>query len=158
MSSKIRQKLPVVPPQQAPCEECDAMCCRYFALEIDAPEDADDFEDLRWYLLHENSWIWVENDEWFLQIDQQCRYLGKDNRCQIYETRPKICREYGVPEFLDNPKDPLCDYFVQGVEHDLEFRDAEALGRWGEKFLVEKAAQRARRSRAAKKGWARRRS
>jgi len=30
------------------------LCCRYFALQIDNPKTADDYDNIRWYLVHEN--------------------------------------------------------------------------------------------------------
>ena len=35
------------------CTECEGLCCRYFALPIETPEDWDDYDDIRWYLAHE---------------------------------------------------------------------------------------------------------
>jgi Fe-S-cluster containining protein len=133
------------------------MCCRYYALEIDAPEDAEDFDSIKWYLLHEKSWVWVDDGEWYLQVDEKCRFLGDDHRCTIYERRPQICRDYGLPENLDHPDDPLCDYFAQGEPHDLEFREPEEIDAYAAKVLAEKASARARRSEAAKKAWEARR-
>ena len=37
-----------------PCHDCTAKCCKYFALEIDAPTKAKDHDNIRWYLLHEH--------------------------------------------------------------------------------------------------------
>ncbi len=154
------QALPVVPELLGgpPCHDCDALCCQYFALEIDAPKDAEDFEDLRWYLLHGKTWIWVEDDDWFLQVDHPCRYLGPNNVCQIYDERPTICREYGLRENLEHAEDPLCDYFARDGNHDLEFRTPEQIAAYAETFLVEKEREHRRRSAAAKRGWKRRRS
>jgi Fe-S-cluster containining protein len=140
-----------------PCHECTALCCRYFALEIDAPEDRDDFEILKWYLIHGNAWIWVEDGDWHLQVDAQCRYLGPGNACTIYEKRPQICRDYGLPEKREHPDDPLCDYFSQGISHDHEFRTMDEIDAFAATFLAKKAEERARRSAAAKRAWNERR-
>ena len=35
------------------CTKCTGLCCRYFALPIDTPEEWDDYDDIRWYLCHE---------------------------------------------------------------------------------------------------------
>jgi len=134
------------------------MCCRYFALELDEPEDEEDFDALKWYLIHDKSWIWVDDGEWYLQVDAVCRYLGPDNRCQIYERRPQICRDYGMPEKLEDPDEPLCDYFAVDESHDLEFRTIDELERYQKKFLAMKEAERRRRAEAAKRGWQRRRA
>lgn len=83
------------------CEHCTAVCCRYIALPIDKPETAKDFDDIRWYLLHEGVMVFVENGDWYISVATTCRHLRTDHMCGIYETRPKICRAYTT----DN-----CDY------------------------------------------------
>ncbi len=151
--------LPAVVPPQAegpPCHRCVALCCRYYALEIDAPEDEEDFEQLKWYLIHGKSWVWADDGEWFLQVDEDCRFLGPQNECRIYDKRPKICREYGMPEHLEDPSDPLCDFFSGDDRHELEFRTMEEIDAYAKRFLAKRARERARRAEAARRGWARR--
>lgn len=144
-------------PGGPPCHLCDALCCRYYALELDPPEDEEDFDDLRWYLLHEKTWIWVDDGEWFLQVDEPCRFLDEHGRCTIYERRPRICREYGDPEYLEDPDEPLCDWYARDEHHEHEFREPEELEAYARRFLRKKAAERRRRSEAAKKAWRTRR-
>ena len=81
-------------PGETLCDYCSAKCCRYFSLSIDRPNTAADFDYLRWYLLHEHATIFVEDDAWYLLVHTKCKQLQSDNRCGIYETRPKICRNY----------------------------------------------------------------
>ena len=145
-------------PNSPPCHECAALCCQHYALEIDAPEDAEDFETLTWYLIHGNSWLWVDDGEWFLQVDQPCRFLDAINACTIYSERPSICREYGLPDDEAHPDDPLCDYFAQDVEHDLEFREPGEIRAYRDDFLRKRAKEKKRRSEAAKRGWRKRRA
>jgi len=76
------------------CEHCTAKCCRYFALPIDTPQSFEDFEYIRWYLLHEAATVFVEEENWYLLVHTICKHLQEDNRCGAYETRPHICREY----------------------------------------------------------------
>jgi UDP-3-O-[3-hydroxymyristoyl] glucosamine N-acyltransferase LpxD len=76
------------------CEYCTAKCCRYFALPIDTPADRDDFNHIRWYMMHGNVSIFVEDDTWFLMVLADCKHLLPDNRCGTYDTRPGICRKY----------------------------------------------------------------
>ena len=90
-----RPKKSEVPPERL-CEFCDAKCCRYFALPIDKPSTFEEFDYVRWYLLHEGASVFVEDGDWFLLVHSPCKELGPDNRCQIYETRPQICREYST--------------------------------------------------------------
>jgi Fe-S-cluster containining protein len=90
-----RPKKSEVPPERL-CEFCDAKCCRYFALPIDKPSTFEEFDYVRWYLLHERASVFVEDGDWFLLVHSPCKELGPDNRCRIYETRPQICREYST--------------------------------------------------------------
>lgn len=77
------------------CDKCNGQCCRYFALPIETPEDKEDFDDIRWYLCHENMTVFVEDDDWYVNIKNKCRHLSqKNHKCMIYDTRPKICRGY----------------------------------------------------------------
>ncbi len=78
------------------CEFCSAKCCKYIALPIDTPETREDFDNLRWYIMHGSGTInvFVEEDQWYLMIHQACQHLLPDNRCGVYHTRPQICRDY----------------------------------------------------------------
>lgn len=89
------------------CSKCDAACCKYVAMEIDCPEDLDDFENIKWYVAHENIRVFVEEDDsWNIEFITKCKYLRDDNLCSIHEefvkdpsvSRPKICKEFGVDE------------------------------------------------------------
>jgi uncharacterized protein len=55
-----------------PCRECEAKCCKYFALQIDTPKRKSDFENIRWYLAHENVSVFVDKRKWFLNVDNKC--------------------------------------------------------------------------------------
>ncbi len=81
-------------PGEVLCSHCAAKCCRYIALAIDTPETWKDFDYVRWYVLHERAAVFVEEDSWYLLVHNPCKYLGEDNLCKIYETRPQICRDY----------------------------------------------------------------
>ena len=103
------------------CEHCTGACCRYLALPIDPPRTARDYDDLRWYLLHEGIGVFVEEGEWYIQIQTTCRHLGPDSRCQIYETRPAICEDY---------KAVNCDYGVGPYNYEHHFVHASQLERY----------------------------
>ena len=45
------------------CNKCSGLCCRYFALPIDNPTTAKDYDDIRWYLCHENVVIFIEKKQ-----------------------------------------------------------------------------------------------
>ena len=92
------------------CEQCTGTCCRYVALAVETPETPADFDDVRWYLIHEGVSVFVEDGDWYVCFQTPCRHLLPDNRCGIYAIRPRICRKYGA----DN-----CDYHSgdYGWEH-----------------------------------------
>lgn len=106
MARKVKKK-----PEQyseLPCQECRAQCCRYIAVEIDTPRTKKAYDDIRWYLLHENVHVFLDHDDaWHIEFRSKCRALGKDQRCHEYETRPQVCRDHGWPigscEFFDSP-------------------------------------------------------
>jgi len=75
--------------------ECGAECCTYFALEIDEPEDEEDFDNIRWYLLHEKVAVYLAEGCWHLLILNPCTALDALGRCARYQDRPKLCRAYG---------------------------------------------------------------
>lgn len=76
------------------CEHCTAACCRYIALPIETPTERSDFDDIRWYLLHENISVFVEDGAWYISMLTSCRHAQADGRCTIYARRPRICRKY----------------------------------------------------------------
>jgi len=85
--------------EEKSCENCPAMCCKYVALEIDVPEDLEDFENIRWYVSHKNINVFVEDGEWFIEFLTPCEHLD-GNKCLIYNKRPKICRKHNHDECL----------------------------------------------------------
>lgn len=96
--------------KKSQCDKCTGLCCRYFALPIDTPESKGDYDDIRWFLCHEGISVFVEDGDWYININNKCRHFSeKDNRCNIYNNRPRICRGYRHSE---------CD-FVEG-EYDYE--------------------------------------
>ncbi len=94
------------------CEHCAAACCRYLAFPIDKPGSKRDYDDIRWYLMHEAVTVFVEDGDWYVQFQTRCKNLGADNRCAIYLTRPEICGEY-------EPGD--CDYSGSSYGYDHLF-------------------------------------
>jgi Fe-S-cluster containining protein len=118
------------------CDQCSALCCRYFVLEIDAPETRRAYDDIRWYLVHENVFVFIEKRKWYLGIYSRCKHLQPDNRCGIYETRPTICRSYST----DN-----CDYHGGDYDWDVLFSSAEQLEQYGKEKLAEAREKEQRR-------------
>lgn len=107
------------------CDYCSGKCCRYFAMEIDEPVDWEDFDRLRWFVLHEYSTLFTEDDHWFLLIQTRCRKLDENNRCTDYENRPNVCREYTTAH---------CEYEDHWV-YDRYFETPEQVAEYAEALL-----------------------
>jgi uncharacterized protein len=123
-----------MPKKDVLCSACSGLCCRYFAFEIAKPRTRRDFEDIRWYLLHEDSAVFVEDGEWYLQINRKCRALLPDNRCAIYETRPPICRAYKAKD---------CDWHAAEYDYDHLFCEPEQIMAYGREYLAKQKKRQA---------------
>ncbi len=101
------------------CDKCTGLCCRYFALPIETPEDKGDYDDIKWFLSHKDITVFVEDGDWYININNKCKYLSvKDNRCRIYGKRPKICRGYRHSD---------CDYVEGEYDYELHFTSARQM-------------------------------
>ncbi|MBD3361790.1 YkgJ family cysteine cluster protein [Candidatus Woesearchaeota archaeon] len=85
------------------CEDCNAKCCRYVAVDMDEPDCLDDWDQIKWLLMHENVRVYLDNDgDWIVEFITKCKNLGKDNRCKIYDRRPDLCRDHNMSECVMN--------------------------------------------------------
>lgn len=137
-------KLEVLSKEGSLCDQCVALCCRYFAFSIDKPEKKRDFEDLRWYILHEDTIVFVEDGQWYVQVNRKCKALLPDNRCGIYHNRPAICRGY---------KTDACDWHADAYDYDHVFSEPEQIERYAKEYLAarrRKARQSSSRRKASK--------
>lgn len=110
------------------CDQCSGLCCRYFVLEIDTPTTRAEFDNIRWYLVHENVFVFIEKKKWYLGIYARCKHLQGDNRCGIYATRPQICRKYSTEN---------CDYHGGDYNWSVLFSSAEQLEAYAKERLAE---------------------
>jgi len=94
----------VAPGSPVPCTAC-GLCCTYVVLDIDAPTTLDAASTVLWYLYHPGLSIYTADGEWMVQFDTRCKFLQPDNRCGIYETRPRICREFDERECEVNSRE-----------------------------------------------------
>jgi Fe-S-cluster containining protein len=77
------------------CEKCGAICCKHVALEIDKPTTKAEFDNIRWYLLHKEIEVFIDNDGcWNIKFETPCTQLDGKGRCLIYEDRPHLCMGY----------------------------------------------------------------
>jgi Fe-S-cluster containining protein len=110
-------------PGESLCDHCVAKCCRYFALPIDTPDTRQDFDFIRWYLLHEGATVFTEEGNWYLLVHAKCQHLQDDNRCGIYHTRPQICRDYST-ENCEYEDDWVYDRYFEAPEQVEEYAEA----------------------------------
>lgn len=94
------------------CNKCTGLCCRYFALPIETPEDKGDYDDIRWFLSHKDITVFIEDDDWYINIKNKCKHLAPGNGCRIYNKRPRICRGYTVRD---------CDLTEGEYDYELHF-------------------------------------
>lgn len=95
-------ELPVIPPEKKkldpfdaePCAGC-GHCCRYVTIAMRAPRNRNDYDEIRWYLLHENMRVFIDSDGWYVEVLTRCRHL-EGHRCGIYQTRPIVCEDYEI--------------------------------------------------------------
>ena len=128
------------------CEHCVAACCRYLAIPIDTPSSARDYDDMRWYLMHEGVSIFVEEGDWFFQVQTVCKNLGEDNLCGVYETRPEICSEY---------KAEGCDYASGEYGYDQLYTHPKQIEAYYEKKTGKKLKSMDRHKATKRNGQAR---
>lgn len=116
------------------CSQCQSRCCRYFCFEIDKPDSFEEFENLRWFILHEGISIHVDEGDWFISIDNKCKWLAENGRCNNYENRPSICRKYTTEN---------CDATGGDYEYDELFETAEQIAEYARKKLGHKKYEKA---------------
>jgi Fe-S-cluster containining protein len=90
-----RELLPILEKaSDHPCFEC-ALCCKYIAIEIDAPTTNREYDYLVWYLYHPGVSVFVDWDgAWFVRFETRCRHLTPQGLCGIYAERPGICQDF----------------------------------------------------------------
>jgi len=128
-----QKKIKITPENK--CSFCKgSKCCTYVSQQIDTPRSMKDFDFIMWQLSHNEVQLYKDEDGWFLLFNQLCSHLLPGGGCGIYETRPRICREY------DND---FCEYDMPAEEgFELFFRDDGELDKycrkryknWGKRF------------------------
>ncbi|MBU8920363.1 MAG: YkgJ family cysteine cluster protein [Bacteroidales bacterium] len=103
------------------CEDCiPAKCCMYFSVEIDEPEDMDDWNDMLWIMTHRDVQIYMDDERWFVMVNNPCRFYDPVKGCMIYPVRPNICRTHTWED---------CE-FERDYDFDLHFHSYEELERY----------------------------
>jgi Fe-S-cluster containining protein len=122
--------------------ECRARCCRYLTVTIPAPKLKADFDEMSWFLAHEDVSLYVYGRRWHLEMRARCRYLKRDNLCRIYETRPEVCRQYAM-DACEYPKRP---------RHTLQFDSRDEFDAWWARKRERERRRRRQRARQSRKG------
>lgn len=112
--------------KRARCRRC-AKCCGYVCIQIDAPRRRADFEEFAWLLAHRGVSIRVEKRSWFVLVETPCRFLNRQNHCNMYEGRPATCQRYS-PEHCDfgntpGEKDTDADHVFATLDELRAYRD-----------------------------------
>lgn len=103
------------------CSGCTE-CCEYISLEIDRPTTLKDVDNVIWYLIHKNVWVWVdEGNKWYLQFNTPCEKLDAAGRCGWYAHRPKLCQDYKQSE---------CPRYTSGAAEKFLFKNESEFVNW----------------------------
>jgi uncharacterized protein len=102
--------------KKAKCGQC-GHCCSYVTVHIDEPEDKEDWEAIRWYVIHDDVIVFVDNEgDWLVEFKTKCSAIKNNGDCGIYENRPDVCRNHDP----DN-----CEHNGEGESYELIFRTEE---------------------------------
>lgn len=112
-----------LPAGEVLCQYCTGTCCRYFALPIETPHTWDDYDHIRWYMMHGSVSVFVEDKTWYIMIFADCQHLQPDYMCGAYETRPCICRSY-TTENCEYDNDAPYDKLFETPEQMWEYAHA----------------------------------
>ena len=115
-------------PGEVLCQHCTGKCCRYFALPLEAPKAWDDYDHIRWYMIHGSVSVFVEDNSWYIMVHADCQHLQADNMCGAYDTRPGICRTYTTDD---------CEY-DNDAAHDRLFETPEQIWEYAHAVLPPK--------------------
>jgi len=108
------------------CRQCNGKCCRYFCFQIDEPDTFEEYENLRWFILHKGITIHIDEGDWYISIENECRNLTADGRCSDYAHRPMICRSYSSEG---------CDATGGDYEYEELFTTADEIAAYARKKL-----------------------
>ena len=121
--------------------KCRARCCRYITVQLPAPKRNADFDEVSWFLAHEDISIYVEGRRWHLEARNRCKYLTRHSLCAIYESRPDVCRCYDT-DACEYPRRPA---------HTLHFDTRKEFDAWYAKRRERDRRRRKQRARRSNK-------
>ncbi|MCU0639001.1 MAG: YkgJ family cysteine cluster protein [Candidatus Krumholzibacteria bacterium] len=87
----------------------------------------DDWNDMLWILAHREAQIYMNDDKWYVLVNNPCSFYDPARGCLIYPKRPRICREHTWKD---------CEY-KEDYNFDLHFHSYEELERFIRNNVVE---------------------
>ena len=107
-----------------PCSGCGE-CCTYIATQIDDPSTFKEYENIYWYLTHENVGVYIDWDgDWYLEFQTKCRNLTEARTCGIYVDRPRVCSDFSWTDCERNSKEQGWKHYFKSYEDLLGFMQA----------------------------------
>jgi hypothetical protein len=108
-----------------PCFQC-VQCCTYVAIEIDAPTTMKEYDYILWYLYHQGVSVFVDWEKsWYIKFETRCEHLTPTGLCDIYSSRPAICKDFDWRECENRVRDQPADKWL--------FESSDDFLRWFEK-------------------------
>jgi Fe-S-cluster containining protein len=74
-------------------------------------------------LLHERASVFTDDGSWYLLVHNVCKHLREDQLCDIYETRPQICRDYTTAN-CEYDDEWVYDHYWETPEQIEEYAEA----------------------------------
>ena len=119
------------------CADCvnennePSACCYDVQISIGEAVDFQFWGDARWMVAHKNVSVCkrLDENEWVVIFKTPCEKLTSDGRCEIYETRPKLCEEYSRHTCIMNSP--------QMAEFELEFDTVEEMDQYIKDCVLE---------------------
>ena len=111
---------------QSPCEACDAACCRRtvseYAVLLQGEDEIRRFGPWSTTLaIDDGGTIRHERVIPYRPTTGRCPFLGEDDRCTIYEDRPRACRAFECTRHFDPRRGH--GHFLRGNTRVVELLD-----------------------------------
>ena len=68
-----------IPAGDCLCDHCSAKCCKLFRLQIDTPTTREEFDYIRWYLMHAQAAVFVEEGAWYVLVHTVCKLAARQS-------------------------------------------------------------------------------
>ncbi|MFH1638103.1 MAG: YkgJ family cysteine cluster protein [Candidatus Woesearchaeota archaeon] len=107
--------------KQNVCLGCGT-CCSHVAVEIDKPVSKEEFQEIIWFVIHQNIRVFIEEDgSWNIEFKTPCNALNKERKCDIYTKRPTICRSYSADNCEKNGEGSYYKHIFRTREDVLDY-------------------------------------